>query len=628
MKLNSHYDLIVIGAGHAGCEAAYAGARMGFETLLLTMDPRTVALMSCNPAIGGLAKGHLVREIDALGGVMGQAIDATGIQFRMLNMSKGPAVRGPRAQADKLLYNAWMGKFMASVPRLTLAGGMATDLITEHGRIAGVVMKDGEGEGTRIGARAVICTTGTFLDGLMHCGEVQTPGGRVDEGSAVGLSDAFERFGLETGRLKTGTPARLHRDSINYEGLEPQPGDTPIIPFSFMTDRIERKQIDCHITWTNEATNEIVRANLDRSPLFMGVIKGVGPRYCPSFEDKVVRFADKTRHQIFLEPEGLDTKLVYPNGVSTCLPAEVQDQFLRAIPGLENVEIVRPGYAVEYTYCPPMQLRPSLEVRNVPGLYFAGQINGTSGYEEAGAQGLMAGINACLLMKDEPPVVFGRDEAYIGVLIDDLVTMEHREPYRMFTSRAEYRLQLRADNADLRLTPVGRRAGLVDDERWARFESHRVQVEGGISKLMTARVAPRDLEAEQWSSHDLPEPRQVVELGSYLARKEVTLEKLAGASLFEMDGSGRAAEQIELHFKYAHYITKQQKQIDRMHELRETALPEALDYAVVSGLKNESREKLARFRPATLAQASRIAGVTPADLVVLMIHLKARAEAA
>lgn len=624
MKLENRYDLIVIGAGHAGCEAAYAGARMGFETLLLTMDPQTVALMSCNPAIGGLAKGHLVREIDALGGVMGHAIDATGIQFRMLNMSKGPAVRGPRAQADKLLYNAWMRSFIASVPRLTLAGGTATDLITENGRIAGVVT----GEGSTIRAQAVVCTTGTFLDGLMHCGQVQTPGGRVGEGAAVGLADAFERFGLETGRLKTGTPARLHRDSIDFSGLEPQPGDDPIIPFSFMSGPIERRQIDCHITWTNEATHEIVRDNLDQSPLFMGVIKGVGPRYCPSFEDKVVRFADKLHHQIFLEPEGLDSELVYPNGVSTCLPAEVQDRFLRTIPGLENVEIVRPGYAVEYTYCPPMQLRPSLEVRNVPGLYFAGQINGTSGYEEAGAQGLMAGINACLAMKDEAPVVFGRDEAYIGVLIDDLVTMEHREPYRMFTSRAEYRLQLRADNADLRLTPVGRRAGLVDDERWARFEAHRDEVESGIEVLKADRLAPRDLEAEQWDHHDLPEPRQVVEVGNYLARREVTLEKLAGAGLVENGRSERAAEQIELHFKYLHYIVKQQKQIDRMREMREQALPESLNYAAIRGLKNESREKLARFRPATLAQASRIAGVTPADLVVLMVHLKGRAEAA
>lgn len=618
MALRNQYDVVVVGAGHAGCEAAYAAAQLGMDVLLVTMDPAAVALMSCNPAIGGLAKGHLVREIDALGGVMGHAIDATGIQFRMLNLSKGPAVRGPRAQADKLLYNAWMCSFMSTRPGITLAPGMVRDLIVREGKVEGVVIDDG----SEICARAVICTTGTFLDGIMHCGEDRSSGGRVDEGAATGLPDAFTRLGIETGRLKTGTPPRLDGDTIDYSGLEPQPGDDPIQPFSYMTDGIERQQIQCHITSTNERTHDVIRANLDRSPLFSGAIEGTGPRYCPSIEDKVVRFADRDRHHIFLEPEGLSTNLVYINGVSTSLPADVQDAFLRTIPGLANVKMIRPGYAVEYTYCPPRQLRSTLQVRTVPGLYFAGQINGTSGYEEAGAQGLMAGINAARWLRDEAPVTFARDEAYIGVLVDDLVTMDHREPYRMFTSRAEYRLSMRQDNADLRLTPAGREIGLVGDGRWARFERHRDEIARHEKHARSASVGPDRLGEAAWEEQSLPRPKQTVKVGQYLSRPEVTVEKLRAVGLMEKEISDRAAEQVELTFKYAGYIEKQQMQIDRMKEMRSMQLPEALDYAEVRGMRNESIEKLAKFRPASIGQASRIAGVTPADLVVLMVHIK------
>ncbi len=622
--MNTQHDIIVIGAGHAGCEAAFAASRMGCDVLLLTLDPGTVALMSCNPAIGGLAKGHLVREIDALGGVMAHAIDATGIQFRMLNTGKGPAVRGPRAQADKLHYNAWMREFIRRQRGITLAAGMAADLISEGGRVTGVRT----GDSSRINARAVVCTTGTFLDSVMHCGLEQTSGGRAGEGSAVGLADAFGRLGIETGRLKTGTPPRLRAASIDTSRLEVQPGDDPIVPFSFMSGPIEREQIVCHLTHTTEATHEIIRANLDRSPMFTGVIEGIGPRYCPSIEDKVVRFPERDRHHIFLEPEGRSTDLVYINGVSTSLPADVQEAFLRTIPGLANVEVARPGYAVEYTYCPPMQLHASLELKSVPGLFFAGQINGTSGYEEAAAQGLLAGVNAALSLRGEEPLVLRRDEAYAGVLIDDLVTMEHREPYRMFTSRAEYRLLLRHDNADLRLTEAGRRIGLVDEDRWRRFEAHREQVDHGMALAERSRVSAVCLEAEQWEAFELPMPRSVVTAGEYLARPEVTIDQLRRAGLFGEGLPERAAEQVELHYRYSGYIEKQRLQVERMSELEALELPDVVDYSTVRGMRAEAAEKLARFRPASIGQASRIAGVTPADISVLLVHLKARRRAA
>ena len=639
MSFKDRYDVIVVGAGHAGCEAAHAAARMGCDVLLLTMDPQHVALMSCNPSIGGMAKGHLTREIDALGGIQALATDATGIQFRTLNTRKGPAVRAPRAQCDKPAYNAWMRQVMETTPGITLAAGTATDLILEKAddgnpRIAGLrVDGDGPGRGEAIRARAVICATGTFLDGLIHVGLRSEPAGRMGERAAVGLGDAFKAAGLETGRLKTGTPPRLRAGSIDFTRFEEQPGDVPPPPFSFATSRIDCDQVPCWIGATNPTTHEIICGGLDRSPLYTGVIQGVGPRYCPSIEDKIVRFADKDRHQLFLEPEGLETDWIYPAGLPTSLPEDVQDAMLRSIEGLENVEIVRWGYAVEYTYCPPMQLRPSLETRPIGGLYFAGQINGTSGYEEAAAQGLMAGINAALALRGDVPLVLGRDEAYIGVLIDDLITMEHREPYRMFTSRAEYRLLLRHDTADLRLTPHGRRVGLIDDARWAGFNAYRERVGGAIERIASSILRPADLDREAFAAAGLPLPVQAVPWEQYLARPEVGLDAAQAVGLLgnpedtlDAHETRRADEQVWLHFKYAGYIRKQHDQVERMRRMEDKALPESLDYAQVHGLRWEAREKLTRFRPATVGQAGRIAGINATDLSLVLIHLKAKGE--
>jgi tRNA uridine 5-carboxymethylaminomethyl modification enzyme len=681
LGLKDRYDLIVVGAGHAGCEAAFAGARLGHDVLLLTLDTRHVALMSCNPSIGGLAKGHLVREIDALGGVQAIATDATGIQFRVLNRRKGPAVQAPRAQCDKLGYNAWMRDFIAATPGITLADGMAVDLIVEAGgddgrpRIAGVMVApqtaatDASLPGnagvppassppTPVRARAVVCTTGTFLDGKIHIGMRNFPAGRLGEAAAVGLGDAFKRHGFETGRLKTGTPPRLRRETIDFSKFEIQPGDVPIPPFSFMTHAIEREQVCCWLGHTNERTHEIIRGGLDRSPLYTGVIEGIGPRYCPSIEDKVVRFAEKTQHQVFLEPEGLTTDWIYPNGLPTSLPEDVQDAMLRTIPGLENVEVIKPGYAVEYTYCPPHQLHPSLMTRRIDGLFFGGQINGTSGYEEAAAQGSIAGINAALWLKNEPPLVLGRDEAYIGVLIDDLITMEHREPYRMFTSRAEFRLLLRHDTADLRLTPHGRRVGLVDDARWRAFESHRAEVESLMTTVGRARLRPDAIDRDAFAAAGLPIPAETVPLAQYLARPEVTLETaLAGGilgnpkseirnpkliqnlndksefenavshSAFRGPHSERACNEVLMQIKYAGSIRKQQEHVDKMRRMGDKPLPDWIDYTLVHGLRNEARDKLARFRPATVGQAGRIAGINQTDLTLVLVYLKARQAA-
>ncbi len=625
----AHYDIIVIGAGHAGCEAAHAAARLGRRVLLLTLDPRHVALMSCNPSIGGLAKGHLVREIDALGGVQAQATDATGIQFRMLNTRKGPAVQAPRAQCDKLAYNAWMRDRMAATPGLTVAAGMAVDLLLERDgaggcRVAGVLVDTGGGEPERVGARAVICTTGTFLDGLIHIGLRREPAGRMGERAAVGLGDARRRAA-----------------SIDWARFEEQPGDEPIPAFSFTSGAITRRQASCWIGFTTERTHEIIRGGLDRSPLYTGVIQSIGPRYCPSIEDKVVRFADKARHQIFLEPEGLTTDWIYPNGLSTSLPEEVQDAMLRSIPGLERVEMIRPGYAVEYTYCPPLQLYPSLETRLVAGLFFAGQINGTSGYEEAAAQGIIAGINAALRLRGEEPLVLRRDEAYIGVLIDDLITMEHREPYRMFTSRAEYRLLLRHDTADLRLTPHGRRVGLVDDARWRRFESFRARVEALRDQVGERHLRPDDAGRERFEAAGLPWPEKPTTIRQYLARPEVTLAAAEAAGLLAdaaaAGGEGdpaaaldarRVRHEVLLRIKYEGYIAKQREQVERMLRAEAKPLPEWVDYDAVRGLRREAQDKLKRFRPATVGQALRIAGINATDMSLVLVHLRGRERAA
>lgn len=647
------FDIIIVGAGHAGCEAAHAAARLGHDVLLLTLDPQHVALMSCNPSIGGLAKGHLVREIDALGGIQARATDATGIQFRMLNTSKGPAVQAPRAQCDKLEYNRWMREFVdgfvdaQSGGRITLAKGMAVDLLTEPGegsrpRVAGVLSADPDVSGaaaTPIRARAVVCTTGTFLDGLIHIGLKHFPAGRLGEKAAVGLGDAFKRLGFETGRLKTGTPPRLRAGSIDWSKFEIQPGDEPIPAFSFATHELAREQVPCWLGFTNERTHEIIRGGLDRSPLYTGVIQGIGPRYCPSIEDKIVRFPEKTRHQIFLEPEGRASDWIYPNGLPTSLPEDVQDAMLRTIPGLEQVEIIKPGYAVEYTYCPPLQLHPSLETKLIDGLFFGGQINGTSGYEEAAAQGLMAGLNAALQLKGEPPLVLRRDEAYIGVLIDDLITMEHREPYRMFTSRAEYRLLLRHDNADLRLTPHGRRAGMIDDARWDEFEAYRESLEQLNAQLAQITLHPDRLDADQFTALGLPLPERPLSIERYLARPDVTLEAARAAGLFVLPAAGdKEASLAELHAhdqarievqallaaRYAGYIQKQHAHVERMARMEEKTLPEWLNYEQVHGLRREAREKLMRFRPATIGMATRIAGINSTDLSLVLVHLKSR----
>ena len=682
MALKNRYDLIVVGAGHAGCEAAHAAARLGHDVLLLTLDTRHVALMSCNPSIGGLAKGHLVREIDALGGVQAIATDATGIQFRTLNTRKGPAVQAPRAQCDKPAYNNWMREFIDGLPGVTLASGMAVDLLVEPGgnggapRVAGLLVDDStlgparrgpenqsvaETRATPIRARAVVCTTGTFLDGRIHVGLKNFAAGRIDEKAAVGLGDAFKRHGFETGRLKTGTPARLLRDSINWSKFEVQPGDVPIPPFSFTTRKIQREQVDCWIGRTNARTHEIIRGGLGRSPLFTGVIESVGPRYCPSIEDKVMRFADREHHQIFLEPEGLATDWIYPNGLSTSLPEDVQEAMLRSIPGLERVEIVRPGYAVEYTYCPPHQLHPSLRTRLIDGLFFAGQINGTSGYEEAAAQGIMAGINAALWLKGAEPLTLRRDEAYIGVLIDDLITMEHREPYRMFTSRAEFRLLLRHDTADLRLTAHGRRVGLIGDARWTEFEAYRERVENLMEMVGEARLNPARDDLAAIADARLPLPTETVRLRQYLARPEVTLDATRKARLLEMwhaecgvrddneildegltesggpgrsslelhpDDARRVEREVLLRCKYEGYIRKQHEQVEKMRRNEDKPLPQWIDYRQVHGLRGEARDKLMRFRPATVGQAGRIAGINQTDLTLVLVYLKAHGAAA
>ena len=629
MSPPSAFDVVVIGAGHAGCEAALAAARMGCSTALVTLEAAAVARMSCNPAIGGLAKGHLVREIDALGGEMGRAIDATGIQFRLLNASRGPAVQAPRAQADKELYSRRMRAVVEATPGLHLVAGEAVDLIVEDGAVRGVVL-EAEGARRTLAARAAVVTSGTFLRGLIHVGLASRAGGRIHEKAAVGLSLALERLGLPLGRLKTGTPPRIRRESVAFERMERQAGDPVPVPFSFETESIDRPQIECHITWTNEASHALIRGSLDRSPLYSGVIRSVGPRYCPSIEDKVVRFADRARHQIFVEPEGIDHPWIYLNGLSTSLPEEVQERVVRTIAGLEEAVVARPGYAIEYDFVHPTACTHALETRATRGLFLAGQINGTTGYEEAAALGLVAGINAALAVQSRPPFVPSRGESYIGVLVDDLVLKGTNEPYRMFTSRAEYRLLLDVDSADLRLTPHGRRLGLIDDARWARFQERSERVRRYVAVLADTAVAPTAAVASlarRTLGITLTEPTTPARM---LRRSDVTFEGMEsflaamGAGAAEAAGGLKDRERraVADRMRYGGYIQRQERDLERLRREETRRIPEGFDFQAVAGLSGEVIEKLTRLRPASLAEAARISGITPAALSIVNVYLE------
>jgi tRNA uridine 5-carboxymethylaminomethyl modification enzyme len=614
----TEYDVIVVGGGHAGCEAALAAARMGSRALLLTINADAIGLMSCNPAIGGLAKGHLVREIDALGGEMARNIDATGIQFRQLNTSKGPAVRSSRAQADKQLYRLRMKQVLESAYGLDVKQAMVDAVLTEGGKAIGVETN----LGVRYRGKTVILCTGTFLKGLVHIGLVHFPAGRAGDFPAMKLSDSLRALGFAVGRLKTGTTPRLDGKTIDFSRTVRQEGDAEPVPFSFENRRITRPQVSCYMTYTNAATHDAIRSGLPRSPLYSGVIRGIGPRYCPSIEDKVVRFSDKERHQVFLEPEGLRTAEYYPNGVSTSLPYDIQVKMLRTIPGLEKVEIVRPGYAIEYDFVDPVQLRPSLETKIVENLFHAGQINGTSGYEEAAAQGIVAGINAVRKGKGLPPVVFGRADAYLGVLIDDLVTKGAQEPYRMFTSRAEYRLLLREDNADLRLSEIGHRVGLLPEERYREFLRKREGLSGFLRRLEETRVGAGDPVCRLAEEAGGGPVRAGITYAELLRRPEISV-----AMLLSCDGALSGVEagvalQAELTVKYEGYIRRQEEEAKKLRKHEGMLFPPEFPFESVYGLSAEVRDKLVRVRPASIGQAQRIPGVTPAAVALLLVALK------
>ena len=620
MDYPDHFDVIVIGGGHAGTEAALASARIGAKTLLLTHNIETLGQMSCNPAIGGIGKSHLVKEIDALDGAMARATDRGGIQFRVLNARKGPAVRATRAQADRILYKAAVRSILENQPNLHIFQQAADDLIVEGEHVRGVVTQTG----IRFHARSVVLTAGTFLGGVIHIGLDHHAGGRAGDPPSIRLAQRLRELPLRVDRLKTGTPPRIDARSVDFSVMQPQPGDTPTPVMSFMGSRDEHpQQVSCFITHTNARTHDIIRGGLDRSPMYTGVIEGIGPRYCPSIEDKINRFADKDQHQVFVEPEGLTTHELYPNGISTSLPFDVQMELVRSIRGFEHAHITRPGYAIEYDFFNPQDLRHTLETKHISGLYFAGQINGTTGYEEAGAQGLLAGYNAAARALEREQWYPRRDEAYIGVLVDDLITLGTSEPYRMFTSRAEYRLILREDNADLRLTEKGRELGLVGDERWMRFEAKREAMELELQRLKNTWVHPATVEAEQLSSRLKSELTREYNLADLIKRPELGYNDVAWLK-GEPINDAQAAEQVEIQLKYSGYIERQKTEIEQMRRQENTRLPDGFDYSQVSGLSNELKLKLGQQRPETLAQASRIQGMTPAAISLLLVYLKKR----